>query len=60
MDISRDNGLVVDSRYKDQAPYEFTGTVKKVVFDLKPEHHDAEQELHEHHTVQSFGQGAAG
>jgi arylsulfatase len=60
MDISRDNGLVVDSRYKDQAPYEFTGTVKKVVFDLKPEHHETEQELHERHTIQSFGQGAAG
>ena len=60
MDIGRDNGLVVDPRYKDQAPYEFTGTVKRVVFDLKPATHEAEQELHEHLAVQAVGQGAAG
>ena len=36
MDIGRDNGLVVDLAYEDQAPYAFTGTVKQVVFDLKP------------------------
>ncbi len=36
MDVSRDNGLVVDLAYEDKAPYPFTGTVKKVVFDLKP------------------------
>jgi hypothetical protein len=36
MDIGRDNGLVVDLDYEDRAPYAFTGTVKKVVFDLKP------------------------
>ena len=36
MDVSRDNGLVVDLDYEDKAPYPFTGTVKKVVFDLKP------------------------
>ena len=34
MDIGRDNGLVVDLAYEDQAPYAFTGTVKRVVFDL--------------------------
>jgi arylsulfatase len=60
MDISRDNGLVVDRRYKDKAPYVFTGTVKKVVFDLTPTHAEAEQELHEHAVVQSMGHGAAG
>ena len=60
MDVSRDNGLVVDRRYKDAAPYEFTGTVKKVVFDLKPANHESEQELHEHLAVQAVGQGAAG
>ena len=38
MDISRDNGLVVDRDYEDRAPYAFTGTVKEVVFDLKPVH----------------------
>jgi arylsulfatase A-like enzyme/uncharacterized membrane protein len=60
MDVSRDNGLVVDRRYRDKAPYEFTGTVKKVVFDLKPAHLEAEQDLHEHAAMQAVGQGASG
>ena len=47
MDIGRDNGLVVDRAYQDKAPYAFTGTVKKVVFDLKPGTHDDEKALHE-------------
>jgi arylsulfatase len=34
--------------------------VKKVVFDLKPAHHEAEQQLHEHAAMQAVGQGAAG
>jgi arylsulfatase len=60
MDVSCDNGLVVDRRYAENKPYAFTGTVKKVVFDLKPAHHEAEQELHEHAAMQAMGQGAAG
>jgi arylsulfatase len=60
MDVSRDNGLVVDRDYEDRAPYAFTGTVKEVVFDLKPVHHEAEKALHEHASVQAVGQGAAG
>jgi hypothetical protein len=60
MDISDDNGLVVDRDYQDRAPYAFTGTVKEVVFDLKPVHHDAEKALHEHAAVQAVGHGAAG
>jgi arylsulfatase len=60
MDISRDNGLVVDRRYAAKKPYVFTGTVNKVVFDLKPTHLEAEQELHEHAAVQGMGQSAAG
>ncbi len=60
MDMSRDNGLVVDRAYEDKAPYVFTGTVKNVVFDLKPASHGTEQELHEHAAVQAIGQGAAG
>jgi arylsulfatase len=60
MDIGCDNGLVVDRAYHDKAPYAFTGTVKKVVFDLKPAHHEAEQQLHEHAAMQAVGQGAAG
>ena len=35
MDIGRDNGLVVDRAYEDKAPFAFTGTVKRVVFDLQ-------------------------
>ena len=60
MDIGRDNGLVVDRGYQDKAPYAFTGTVKEVVFDLKPVHLEAEKALHEHASVQAVGQGAAG
>ena len=36
MDIGRDNGGVVDLGYEDQKPFAFTGTIKKVVFDIKP------------------------
>ncbi len=36
MDIGRDNGGVVDRSYEDQKPFAFTGTVKKVTFDIKP------------------------
>jgi arylsulfatase len=60
MDIGRDNGLVVDLRYEDKAPYAFTGTVKQVVFDLKPASLEAEKTLHEHAQIQAVGQGAAG
>ena len=49
MDIGRDNGGVVDRNYVDKAPFAFTGTIKKVVFDLKPHMSgDDEQALHEH------------
>jgi len=34
MDIGRDNGLPVDFSYADKLPFAFTGTVKKVTFDL--------------------------
>ena len=60
LDVGRDNGLVVDRAYEDKAPYAFTGTVKKVVFDLKPATHDDEKALHEHLQVQAVGHGAAG
>ena len=36
MDIGRDNGGVVDLSYDDRKPFAFTGTIKKVVFDVKP------------------------
>ena len=60
MDIGRDNGLVIDLAYEDKAPYAFTGTVKNVVFDLKPATHEDEQTLHEHAQIQGIGHGAAG
>ena len=48
MDIGRDNGMVVDRAYAARAPYAFTGTVKKVIFDLKPAaRHEDETALHE-------------
>ena len=48
MDIGRNNGLVVDRGYVDKAPFAFTGTVKKVVFDVAPHLDDKdERELHE-------------
>jgi arylsulfatase len=47
MDVGRDNGGVVDLAYEDKAPYAFTGTVKNVVFDLKPATtHEDEKALH--------------
>ena len=41
MDIGRDNGGVVDLSYEDDKPFAFTGTIKKVVFDIKPHLSDA-------------------
>jgi arylsulfatase len=41
-------------------PYAFTGTVKEVIFDLKPVHLAAEKALREHASVQAVGHGAAG
>jgi len=52
MDIGRDNGGVVDRNYADRAPFPFTGTIKKVIFDIKPHlSGDDEHVLHEsaHH-----------
>jgi arylsulfatase len=49
MDIGRDNGAVVDRSYADQAPFAFTGTIEKVVFDIAPDMSDDDrQALHEH------------
>jgi arylsulfatase len=60
MDVSRDNGLVVDLAYEDRAPYAFTGTVKQVVFDIKPATQEDEQALHEHTALHAIAAGAAG
>ena len=60
MDVGRDNGLVVDRAYEAKAPYAFTGTVKNVVFDIKPVTHEEEQALHEHGALHAVAAGVAG
>ena len=60
MDIGRDNGRVVDREYEGEAPYAFTGTVRRVVFDLQPAHHEAEQDLHRYDVHQAIARGIAG
>ena len=56
MDIGRDNGGVVDRGYEDKKPFAFTGTVKKVVFDITP--HLADQDELDVHTADQHGQAA--
>jgi arylsulfatase len=60
LDIGRDNGLVVDLDYEDQAPYAFTGTIDKVTFDLAPVTHEEAQALHQHEHDHAVGGGVAG
>ena len=60
MDIGRDNGGVVDLDYEDRAPYAFTGTVDKVVYDLKPRSLEDEAELHRTNAQVGVAHGAAG
>ncbi|MGZ6725700.1 MAG: hypothetical protein ACXVHK_32740, partial [Solirubrobacteraceae bacterium] len=59
MDIGRDNGLVVDLAYEAKAPYAFTGTVKQVVFDLKPAIQADEQQLHQHASLNAVAHGVS-
>ena len=59
MDIGRDNGGVVDLSYEDKKPFAFTGTVKKVVFDLKP-HSRPTRTSCEIHAASHQGQAAHG
>ena len=58
MDIGRDNGGVVDRNYDDRKPFAFTGTVKKVVFDLKP--HLTDQDELDLHATAHQGHAAHG
>jgi arylsulfatase len=53
LDIGRDNGGVVDLSYEDRKPFEFTGTIRKVVFEVKPDPSAAA--AHELHTSQHAG-----
>jgi hypothetical protein len=60
MDVGRDNSLVVGRDYEDNAPYAFTGTLKHVVFDLKPAAtRDDEKALREHATIRAVAHGVA-
>ena len=47
LDIGRDNGLPVGPAYSQKSPYPFTGTVKKVIFDLQPKPHQTAKRLHQ-------------
>jgi arylsulfatase len=60
MDMGRDNGGVVDDAYEDRAPYAFTGTLRNVVFDLKPGTAEVEQALHQATQQAGVGHGAGG
>lgn len=60
MDVGRDNGLVVDLAYEDSAPYAFTGTLRNVVFDLKPASCAEQLAPHAHNAVQDTAGGVAG
>ena len=59
-DIYALGAILFEMATGDKAPYAFTGTVKKVTFDLKPTSHEDLMSLHQHHAIQSVGQGAAG
>jgi hypothetical protein len=59
MDIGRDNGGVVDLSYEDRKPFPFTGTIKKVVFDVKAhpsgqEKHELQKTVHHGHTAHAL------
>ena len=56
MDIGRDNGGVVDLGYEDRKPFAFTGTIKKVTFDVNP--HPSTEEAHETHKAVHHGHAA--
>jgi arylsulfatase len=56
MDIGRDNGQVVDRSYLHRAPFPFTGTIEKVVFDVRPPGTAAQ--LQAVHQAQTAGQQA--
>ena len=58
MDIGRDNGGVVDLSYEDKKPFAFTGTVKKVVFDVKP--HPSTQDEQTLHAAAQHGHAGHG
>ena len=56
MDIGRDNGGVVDLGYENRKPFAFTGTIKKVTFDVNP--HPSAEDAHELHKAVQHGHTA--
>jgi hypothetical protein len=58
MDIGRDNGGVVDRSYEAKKPFAFTGTIKKVVFNVRP--HPSAQDEDELHAAAHHGHAAHG
>ena len=56
MDIGRDNGGIVDLSYDDRKPFPFTGTIKKVVFDIKT--HRTQDDEHQLHLAERHGHTA--
>jgi arylsulfatase len=60
MDIGRDNGGVVDRSYADKAPFAFTGTVKKVVFDVAPDLSEEDAKALHEHAAKALAAHAAG
>ncbi|MGO8905714.1 MAG: sulfatase-like hydrolase/transferase [Solirubrobacteraceae bacterium] len=59
MDIGRDNGGVVDLGYESRKPFAFTGTIKKVSFDVNPhpsgdEAHELDRAVHHGHTAHAL------
>jgi hypothetical protein len=58
MDIGRDNGGVVDLSYESKKPFAFTGTVKKVTFDIRP--HPSAQDEEALHAAEQHGHAAHG
>ncbi|MFN8160453.1 MAG: arylsulfatase [Solirubrobacterales bacterium] len=59
MDIGRDNGGVVDACYEDRKPFPFTGTIRKVVFDVQPhasesDRRELHQSVHHGHTAHAL------
>jgi arylsulfatase len=58
MDIGCDNGGVVDLSYADRKPFAFTGTIKKVAFNVKP--HRRARDEQAIHTVAHHAHAAHG
>ena len=56
MDIGRDNGGVVDLAYEDRKPFEFTGTIKKVYFEVEPQ--PSNEPAHDLHKAHRHGHAA--